>query len=403
MIFTHSDQPGGRIAYVCADPGVPVFGKKGCSVHVQEIVRAFSGIGAEVELFAARFDGMAPPGMQHLLLHALPRVRQATWAEREEFALQANGHLRNALERSTGNADYDLVYERYSLWSYAGMEFARERGIPGVLEVNAPLIEEQKQHRALLNEQAAFNAAERAFRAATRLIAVSEEVAAYLESFPGARGKVSVVPNGVDPERFRQEKLTPALPRSGSFTVGFVGTLKPWHGLSILADAFGLFFSGNPGARLLIVGEGPERIRLAQRLADAGALAGAVFTGSVPPDRVPGFMASMDIGVAPYPDSADFYFSPLKVYEYMAAGLPVVASRVGQLERLIEHRVNGWLVTPGDPSQLAAAFRILMDEEALRAGLGLAGRELVLEHYTWQAAAKRILELAGYAAAGVAA
>lgn len=124
-----------------------------------------------------------------------------------------------------------------------------------------------------------------------------------------------------------------------------------------------------------------------------GLLQLARFTGTVSPDEVPGLLSEMDVAVAPYPEKADFYFSPLKVYEYMAAGLPVVASRIGQLDDLIEHGINGLLVPPGDPYALAEALDSLRRDLELRERLGRTARRDVLRDHTWDAVAARILEL----------
>src|SRR5262249_14159925 len=162
----------------------------------------------------------------------------------------------------------------YSLWSYGAMEFARAEGVPGLLEVNAPLIDEQAQYRVLLDRVAAEKVAERAFGAATALLAVSEEVASWLNEFESARGKIQVVPNGIRPERF-PEGVRPALPAEpGVFTVGFVGTLKAWHGLTTLVEAFHLLRATDKKARLLIVGDGPQHEALIAELAERG-LSGA--------------------------------------------------------------------------------------------------------------------------------
>src|SRR5205085_1861673 len=122
-----------RIAYVCADGGVPVFGRKGCSIHVQEVVRALSQRGARVELFASRTEGEPPLALDEIRVHALPALPRGDHAIREQAALAANDALYKTLER---DGPFDLVYERYSLWSYAGMEFARDSSTPGLLEVN---------------------------------------------------------------------------------------------------------------------------------------------------------------------------------------------------------------------------------------------------------------------------
>ena len=378
-----------RVAYICADPGVPVFGRKGSSVHVQAIVRALRRQGVEVELFAVRFDGSTPEGMENLRVHALPQAPKGEAAARERAMLAANAELRQALEEA---GPFDLVYERYSLWSYAGMEYARATGTPGLLEVNAPLIEEQERHRELSDRAGAEEVARRAFGAATALLAVSGGVARYLEGFRAAQGRVHVVPNGVDPERFAPvAPLAPSTTRV--FTAGFVGTLKPWHGLDVLLDAFARFHQSHD-TRLLIVGDGPLRAELEEEI-ELRELGSAVqFTGAVGSEAIPGLLRTMDVAVAPYPALDDFYFSPLKVYEYMAAGLAVIASRIGQIDGLIVDEGNGLLCPPGDAGALAAALERLHADEALRLRLGEAARSTVLREHTWDGVAERILHLA---------
>jgi glycosyltransferase involved in cell wall biosynthesis len=380
-----------RIAYVCADPGVPVFGAKGCSVHVQEVIRAFRRSGAAVELFAARTGGDRPTDLSDLRFHAMPSARRGDLAARERAALAANGPLADAL-RAAG--PFDLVYERYSLWSYAAMDHARSVGAAGVLEVNAPLIAEQTAYRGLCDRGAAERVARRVFNAAGALVAVSAAVADYLAGFPDNAGRVFVIPNGVDLARFPPAtRPTDSCP-SHSLTVGFVGTLKPWHGVPILLDAFDRLHARRPGARLLIVGDGPERESIVGDLAARGLTGKVRLTGAVPPDAVPGFLASMDVAVAPYPPRENFYFSPLKVVEAMAAGRPVVASAIGQITALIDDGVNGLLVPPGDPAALADALERLARDVALRQRLGRSARDAVCRRYTWDAVVRRVYRLA---------
>jgi glycosyltransferase involved in cell wall biosynthesis len=384
-----------RIAYVCADPGVPVFGGKGCSVHVQEVVRALRAEGAEVELFAARSGGDARrAGWGDLLdvrVRMLPPLPTGDPGERERAALALNGHLYAALEQA---GPFDLIYERYSLWNFTGMEYAQDRGIPALLEVNAPLIEEQATHRKLLNGDKAAWVARKVFGSATALLAVSEEVAAYLRTFPEARGRIHVVPNGVNPGRFPATIAPTYRGEAETFTIGFAGTLKPWHGLPGLVEAFSLLHERDGNVRLLVVGDGPERRYLTDGLLADGLAGAAHFTGAVAPQDVPGLLASMDVAVAPYPASPRFYFSPLKVFEYMAAARPVVASKVGQIDGLIRDGVNGILCPPSDSRSLAEALDRLRCDPALRARLGKAARDTVLRDHTWEAVARRIMALA---------
>lgn len=380
-----------RVAYVCADPGVPVFGKKGCSVHAQEVIRSLRGRGAKVDLFANRLGGNPPAGLEAVPVHPLPPIPPGPVAIREQFALKANHDLRTVL---TNAGSFDLIYERHSLWSYAGLEYAQECGIPGLLEVNAPLLQEQRRYRNLARPRDAQRAVARAFGAASALLCVSERVAEYANGHRAAKGHVYVVPNGVDPDRITPHQ-DPALPaKSGVFTIGFVGTLKPWHGVDSLIGAFADLHRVDPQVRLLIVGDGPQGRELQAQVQARGLKEAVVFVGSVEPAKIPAILTSMDVAVAPYPALANFYFSPLKILEYMAAGRAILASAVGQVNELIAHGRTGLLCPPGDSAELAAALHRLKADAPLSRRLGKAARCDVVRNHTWDAVACRIVEIA---------
>jgi glycosyltransferase involved in cell wall biosynthesis len=390
-----------KVAYINADPGVPVFGTKGASLHVREMLRALAHHGADIDLFATRLGGDAPADLAGIRVHELPVAKTQDPAQREQALLDVNAVLR---ERLANCGEFGLIYERYSLWSCAGMEFARERGVPSLLEVNAPLVEEQSKHRTLVHRAAAEDVATRAFGAASVISVVSRQLGEIISRHPAANGRVRVAPNAVNPERFAS--LAPARAKSpDEFVVGFVGTLKPWHGMDTLAKAFIEVAPRLPQARLLIVGDGPERAALDGEFARAG-LSGSGrihFTGAVDSDDVPGWLAAMDVAVAPYPRLDDFYFSPLKVFEYMAAGLPVVGSRIGQVEEIMAHGGTGILVPPGDPAALAEALLQLAAAPSQCAALGEAARKFVLGEHTWDKVAAQVLRWTGVAEKGEAA
>jgi glycosyltransferase involved in cell wall biosynthesis len=375
-----------RIAYICTDPGVPVFGCKGCSVHVQEVIRGFLRQGAHVHLFARRFGGEVPVGLESVPVTPLQFVQAANPQEREASLAEANERL-PALLGAQGS--FDLVYERHSLWSHGAMEWAKSRGVPALLEINAPLVEEQARHRMLVDRQGAAVSAARAFMAADQLVAVSSGVARWLLDQGAASDRVTVVGNGVDLSRFRPARRGPG----DAVTAGFVGTLKPWHGLGVLLEAARLVRAAGVPLHLLVVGDGPERTALARDLQAAGLADCSELTGAVSPENVPALLARMDIAVAPYPELPDFYFSPLKVAEYMAAGLAVVASRIGDIDGLIVDDVNGLLCPPGDPPAFAAAIVRLHDDSSLRERLGRAARATAERQLSWDATAARLLRL----------
>jgi len=390
-----------RIAYICADPGIPVFGNKGASIHVQEIIRAFRRIGAQVELFAARIGGSAPAGLEDIAVYKLAHLTPPNnTAHRENMALAANSQLGLMLQ---AQGPFDLVYERYSLWSYVGMEYAQGAGIPGVLEVNAPLIEEQLAYRKLVARREAEQVAARAFNSASVLIAVSREVADYLTTFTTSHNRVFVIPNGVDPRRF-SSTVAPFEPRrANEFVVGFVGSLKPWHDIHTLVEAFALLHQAHPNARLLIVGDGPLRGEILTQLDQHNLRPFAHLTGAVAHEAVPGWIMSMDVAVAPYRRLDNFYFSPLKLFEYMAAGRAIIASDVGQIRSVITAGETGLLCDPGDAQSLAGALESMLAKPALRQALGEAARQWIGREHTWDSIAQRVLTYAalGFGQAGV--
>ena len=371
-----------RIAYVTVDPGIPVFGTKGASVHIQEVVRELIRRGHDVTVHTTRAGRDIPDDLAGLEVIET-RIDADDPGARERAQQEVSARI--AARIIAGGAD--LVYERYSLFSTALAEVAEATGAAGILEVNAPLIEEQRTHRVLVDEEAAAKALARQVAAATATVAVSDPVRDWVRERTGSE-RVHTVPNGVSITR-----IVPRPEDIGDPVVTFVGTLKPWHGVADLLAAAAL--AKRPW-KLRIIGDGPERAALEEQAAGLGIEVD--FRGAVAPADMPGQLAGSAIGVAPYPDlggEQQQYFSPLKVYEYLAAGLPVVASAVGQLPQILSEL--GTLVPPSDPAALAAAIDILAADPVLRGKLGWRGRMQAEEKHSWAGAVDRILGLAGRA------
>ena len=381
-----------RIAYVCADPGVPVFGQKGASVHVQEVLRVLVARGHDVTLYCTRLGGTAPAGVQGVRVRSLAPSGADDLAGREAAARRAAVSLQL---RVVAEGPWDLVYERYSLWSRGAADRADADPMtactPSVLEVNAPLVQEQALHRGLVDRAGAEAVARDALGSATAVTAVSEPVARWVRTAGAAADAVHVLPNGVDTERIRPG-VRPARP----FTVGFVGTLKPWHGTAVLVDAFAGLAASDPAARLQLVGHGPQADALARQARQLGLAHRVELAGGLAPERIPAALQEFDVAVAPYDDPEQDYFSPLKVFEYLAAGLPIVASDVGQLRELldVDGEPAGLLVPPGDPAALRQALCVLAQDAALRHRLGNRARRLAVQRHRWEHVVDRALGLA---------
>ena len=165
----------------------------------------------------------------------------------------------------------------------------------------------------------------------------------------------------------------------------FVGNFYQWHDVSTLLDGFAQVFLAHPDARLVLVGDGAARQTMMQRAAELGLADAARFTGLVPHDQVPRLLAAADVAVVPYPPmETDLWLSPLKLFEYMASGMAIIASAVGQLTEVVQDGRNGLLVPPGDVPAMAAALQRLIVDPTLRSRLGRQAREDAKRKHSWE-------------------
>jgi glycosyltransferase involved in cell wall biosynthesis len=379
-----------RIAVVCSDTGIRIPDTKGASLHLQAIATALTRIGHHVMLFGVAGHGGPPPGMEAML------IRHPGWSKgirREIRKLSTVERLaREAHEPLTRFAP-NVVYERLSLFGTAGRRLAAASGARHVLEVNALLADEEAQWRGLKLAGLARRRERAVLLGADLRVAVSDEVAAAVDGV-APHSRTSVVPNGVDGRLFvhlpgRMEARTfLGLPPDRPL-IGFAGSFRPWHGLEVAIGALAEL----PGAVMAIAGEGEVRAPLEKRAHDLGVSDRVCWTGQLPHHLIPGFLAALDIAVLPYPALPGFSFSPLKLYEYLAAGVPIVASDLGQIRTTLEGGRWGALVRPGDPTALAEGIRGVL-ADPIRAGeIAAAGRRMALQEHTWEQRARALTEL----------
>jgi glycosyltransferase involved in cell wall biosynthesis len=362
-----------NVLYVCADGGIPVLGNKGASVHVRSLTAAMQELGHRVTLAARRWDeGNPAPGVH-----------------RRERLSEHPGEAADQLELLILSERPDVVIERYSLQSGAARVATLRCGIPLTLEVNAPLAREATRYRSL-DDPLAEQREHETIRAADRIHVVSSALLRYVRSV-APDVPAAWIPNGAEVSRFRAAP-PPALPTlAGRIVVGFVGSMKPWHGVEQLLDAFALVHPHNPQAAIVLVGADSGQTDVFERAGRADLRDHAFWSGHVPHAEVPSLLGRFDIAVAPYLPVEDFYFHPLKIVEYLAAGKPVIYSDQGDLRALVGPGGLGY--QPGSVSQLAERLAQLLEHATLRRQLArsAAVRGARLD---WTVIAERVVRFA---------
>jgi glycosyltransferase involved in cell wall biosynthesis len=361
-----------RLAYLSTDPGIPYGGTKGASVHVAAIAEALSEEENDVLVLVAAIEpeSSPPPGVT---VEALPGPgKSASAMERLRF----QGELAAWLEGRLDAFGTDALYERLALHSAAGGIVAKQLGVPHLVELNAPLPEEASRYRKLEEPEVAERLERATLSGADLVFAVSPPLAAYAKTRGAARAEV--LQNAAAIEQF------PRPERNGADPVAvFAGSLRPWHGIETIAEAWRLLDASAPA--LLVVGDGPSRDLLDTPRATA--------VGRVPPDRVPALLAGADIGLAPYSADAPRYFSPLKLFEYLAAGLATVVADLPAVTAVVD-RDTAVVIPGGDAEALAEAVAALCADASERRRLGENGRAFVEAGHTWRHRARRILAAA---------
>lgn len=407
-----------KILYLCSDAGVPVLGRKGAAVHVRQLSAAFSRAGHEVVLAAQALNKSPwekPEAVEANVLSLRPRahIGEVTAALKEFIELLGventfpgevrrilcNRELAQDLKRRFDASPPDFIYERASLYGTAGAVLAGQLNVPLLLEVNAPLALEQASYRGTGLGELATQAERWTLSRADAVLVVSAALRDHVIALGVDPAAVHVFPNGVDPTLFQPGSPEPGLrARLGlkdGPVLGFVGGLRPWHGVEALPDLVGRLTPKHPGLQLLIVGDGQLRPWLEEEFRARKLQDRVRFAGSLPYDSVAGVIRHFDLALAPYPrlDHA-FYFSPLKLFEYMACGVAVVAADVGQISEVMRNGKTGLLHPPGDVDALAAACDRLLRNPRLRRTLGRAAAKLVHTHFTWDRNGSRAVDLA---------
>jgi glycosyltransferase involved in cell wall biosynthesis len=361
--------------------------RDGQSVHVEQMVAALREAGHEVLVVGPGFYQQAEFGAESRLVAWIRARLPAALGELAEVAYNVPAYRR--LRRAAGVFRPDVIYERYNLYYLAGALLARRLGVPFYLEVNAPIADERARFSGLRLRGLARRLEAWTWCAATRVVAVTGVLRAMIAAAGVAPERIEVVPNGIDPAAFADLPVRPSAP--DPLVLGFVGFVREWHGLdAVIAAMAG--YDGTPRLDLVVVGDGPARLALERQAAALGIADRVRFTGLAPHADVARLVAGFDIALQP---RAVAYASPLKLFDYMAAGRAIVAPDQPNIREILTDGKTALLFDVAGADAVWTAVLRLAGDATLRGRLGAAARaEIERRRYTWAGNAARLVDWA---------
>jgi len=381
-----------KILYSVGNPGKrtdhTVYSGNIC--HIVNLTRAFTQLGNEVISVSAGAGKKERKTASYfrLLKQIIPGTVSS--AMREIYKIWYNVPFYRTYKKVFQDESPDFVYERYSHFHVSTSVIAEQFGIPYIVEINCP-VEERKWSGPAHFSSIASAIQKRVATRADAIVTVSMGMKNYLIERGIPSERIYVLPNGADcqlfdPQAIDGEEVRNKYNLKGKTVVGFVASMEDYHGVGLLAQAAKQLTESADNIHFLLVGPSTQL----EFLKKEDLVECFTLTGGVPYERIPEYISSMDICVVP---ASNWYFSPIKVFEYGAMGKPVIAPRVGPIQEVIEHGTNGILTKPGDAKDLAEKIQQLARRRLLRAKLGsnLMGR--VRQYHTWKKNAQRTIDI----------
>lgn len=381
-----------KILYLCTDPGIPIYGRKGCSTHVRETVYALQDLGHAVRVVCTNRDGDRESCAPIEIVPLEPYRSRKLGFDLRHILLDRRAHV--ALEAQIAEWKPDALYERYSLYCRAGERVARRHRLPRLLEVNAFLTREQSERIKM--HWLAKIIERRIIAGAPHIIVVSAPLVRDVAKLGVDPLAISRMPMAVNLDKFHPGADGSAVRErhglQGKFVIGYVGTLAGWHGIRLLYDlAHELIRREASPFAFLIVGGEPEKVALHRKKTAEAGLDGILnFIGSVVHEAVPEHIRAF--GAAIVPDTT-YWSSPAKLFEYQACAIPVLAPDYSAIHSAMESGREGFIFPPENVAAMADAAQRLMADPAMREAMGKAGRARAEAEHSWRANAEAIVHL----------
>jgi glycosyltransferase involved in cell wall biosynthesis len=379
-------------------------GRSSQAMHIRSLVEALKANGHEVTI-------VSPPGVDPLraagMMPFLRKEDRARGFQRiwkyiscecpqfvfEIFELLYNLFLPFRLLPVLWRQPDAVLYERHAYFMFMGVLLGKWLKRPVILEVNE--LAGFTRARGLILERLVRSIDAWVFSRADHILCVSRVLSDEAELRGASSERVHVLPNAIDPNRFRSpepgQSLRARLGLAGSIVIGHVGLFYRWDRLDVLIETAKSIRDCHPEIKVLLVGDGPEMGNLRRVAFRLGMEKEVIFSGPVPRDEVPAYIDAMDICVLP---DSNAFGSPIALFEFMAMGKPCVVPDLGPMRDVIHHNTTGILFPHGNYVALRESLLRLVEDSTLRNQVGAQAKQIVFERHTWSANARFVVQLA---------
>lgn len=372
----------------------------GSTIKAEELMASLEKTGHEVKIYWRKDQPSSNNGTLRSSTRSYLKKRLARYLHEPNQVLS---NLRYLLEenRIINRESPDLIISRLDVYIFSALLLAKIKKIPLIVEVDSPEVYEFSTfhgHQYLIHQKLLKFLEMANIRNAATCFTVSNELKRYFVERGVPEDKLHVISNGADIQRFHPkiDKTTVIKKHNlqGNLVVGFVGSFHYWHGVDNLTKLIEGTLSLDPNIRFLMVGDGgPMKPKLEEFIAEKALKDRVVLSGHIPHHEVPQYISAMDILLAPYPKLDFFYYSPVKIYEYLACGKPVVTTRIGQISEVIADGKNGFLCEPDDVNLMQQRIVELVRNPSLRSSIGESAYQAIVERHSWEMKAKRLSDI----------
>lgn len=358
------------------------------TTHTMELFKNLKKVGNEVNLFVPAKPKDAAPykraNISYLPILNIPLLRGVSYQLILFFY-----YLLYRIKRTKPH----VIYARISLLTISPLILSKLLKIPYVVEINGLGIDEMKLiNTSKLTIQILKMVEKLNYKNAKKIVSVTQTIKeALIKIYDIPNEKIVVIENGANTELFRpmnREKARKELKLDDNCKyIGFSGAFSQWHGIEDLVKSAPLILKEVENTKFLLVGNGPMKEQIVQMVNDLNLTNNFIFIDRVPYEEVQKYVNIFDVCVIL--KKKDISGSPLKLWEYMACGKPVVATNTQDFRALEEYNA-GTLVDPEKNEEVAGAIITLLKNKDLRDEMGKNGRKYVIENRSWEAVAREV-------------